>query len=79
MNGLIPIIFRKVQEQMTAAYDFGIRNIWIVNLGDILTTEFPLSYFLDLAYDYEKYSTLDFNTFDYTKQWIGKQFASLSD
>jgi len=79
MNGLIPIIFRKVQEQMTAAYDFGIRNIWIVNLGDILTTEFPLSYFLDLAYDYEKYSTLDFNTFDYTKQWIGKQFASLSE
>jgi len=69
----------KVQEQMTAAYDFGIRNIWIVNLGDILTTEFPLSYFLDLAYDYEKYSTLDFNTFDYTKQWIGKQFASLSE
>jgi hypothetical protein len=69
----------KVQEQMTAAYDFGIRNIWIVNLGDVLTTEFPLSYFLDLAYDYEKYSTLDFNTFDYTKQWIGKQFASLTE
>ncbi|KAG4081225.1 alpha-glucuronidase Gh115A [Neocallimastix lanati (nom. inval.)] len=46
---------------------------------NILTTEFPLSYFLDLAYDYEKYSTFDFNTFDYTKQWIGKQFASSSE
>ena len=69
----------KVKEQMTAAYDFGIRDLWIVNVGDICTNEFPLSYFLDLAYDYEKYSSLDYTTQTYTKEWINKQFASYSD
>ncbi|MCQ2590825.1 MAG: glycosyl hydrolase 115 family protein [Treponema sp.] len=69
----------KVKEQMCAAYDFGIRDLWIVNVGDIMTNEFPLSYFLDLAYDYEKYSQAESTTQDYTKQWICKQFPALSD
>ena len=68
----------KVKEQMTAAYEFGIRDLWIVNVGDILTNEYPLSYFLDLAYDYEKYSPADFTTAQYTKKWAERQFAYLS-
>lgn len=69
----------KVKEQMTAAYDFGIRELWIVNVGDICTNEFPLSYFLNLAYDYEKYSNLEYTTQTYTKEWINSQFANLSE
>lgn len=66
----------KVWEQMTMAYDFGVRDLWIVNVGDIATQEFPLSYFLDLAYDFEKWGTTAINKTDlYTKQWIQKQFA----
>ncbi|MCR5435581.1 MAG: glycosyl hydrolase 115 family protein [Treponema sp.] len=68
----------KVKEQMCMAYDFGIRNIWIVNVGDILTNEFPLSYFLNLAYDYEKYSKSDNTILSYTKNWVEFQFAGLS-
>lgn len=68
----------KVKEQMCAAYDFGIRELWIVNVGDIMTNEFPLSYFLDLAYDYEKYSALDFTSTLYTKNWIEKNFNALT-
>ncbi len=67
----------KVKEQMCAAYDFGIRDLWIVNVGDIMTTEFPLSYFLDLAYDYEKYSADEYTTEKYTCEWIERQFAGL--
>ncbi|NRK74518.1 alpha-glucuronidase, partial [Salmonella enterica subsp. enterica serovar Typhi] len=33
----------KIWEQMTMAYDFGVRDLWIVNVGDIATQEFPLS------------------------------------
>ncbi|WP_410770242.1 glycosyl hydrolase 115 family protein [Fontibacillus sp. BL9] len=66
----------KIWEQMTMAYDFGIRDLWIVNVGDIATQEFPLSYFLDLAYDFEQWGTGAINKTDlYTKQWIQKQFA----
>ena len=61
----------KAREQMTAAYEFGIRDLWIVNVGDILTNEFPLSYFLNLGYDYEKYNS---DTKAYTDAWFAAQF-----
>lgn len=68
----------KVKEQMSAAYDFGIRDLWIVNVGDVLTNEFPLNYFLDLAYDYEKYSAEEYTTQQYTKEWVKFNFPSLN-
>lgn len=65
----------KVWEQMTTAYEFGVRDLWIVNVGDIFTNEFPLSYFLTLAYDFEQWGTQNPNSTDtYTKQWISAQF-----
>ncbi|MCR4579330.1 MAG: glycosyl hydrolase 115 family protein [Treponema sp.] len=64
----------KVKEQMTAAYEFGIRELWIVNMGDVLTNELPLSFFLDLAYDYESYSKNDFTTAEYTRRWVDFNF-----
>lgn len=69
----------KVKEQMTAAYEFGIRDLWIVNVGDILTNEYPLSYFLNLAYDYDTFSRADFSTAQYTKNWVDAQFPYFSD
>lgn len=45
----------KVWEQMTMAYEYGVRQIWVTNIGDIGTQELGLSYFLDLAYDIEKW------------------------
>ncbi len=45
----------KIWEQMSMAYEFGIREIWVVNVGDLKPQEVPLTYFMDLAYDYEKY------------------------
>ena len=58
-------------EQMTQAYDYGVRSIWILNVGDLKHNEFPLSYFMDLAYDFEKWGTQAPNTtFEYTKEAI---------
>src|SRR5690625_4523018 len=68
----------KVWEQMTMSYDFGIRDLWIVNVGDIATMEFPLSYFLDLAYDFDKWGTNAINTTEqYTREWIDQQFTGI--
>lgn len=69
----------KVKEQMCAAYDFGIQDLWIVNVGDVMTNEFPLNYFLDLAYDYEKYSASEYTTQKWTKEWIDFNFPGLTD
>lgn len=66
----------KIWEQMTMAYDFGVRDLWIVNVGDVYTQEYPLSFFLDLAYDFDKWGTDAINKTDlYTEQWIEQQFS----
>lgn len=66
----------KVWEQMTAAYEFGVRDIWVVNIGDIGTQEYGLSFFLDLAYDIEKWGGTNAEiTKEYTRNWVAKQFA----
>lgn len=65
-----------VWEQMTNAYESGIQKLWIVNVGDFAFQEFPLNYFMDLAYDYERYGILHPNeTRRYTEEWIDRQFA----
>lgn len=61
----------KIWEQMTMAYDFGVRDAWIVNVGDIKNQELPLSYFLDLAYDFESWGSTAINrTTEYTRNWL---------
>jgi hypothetical protein len=70
----------KVWEQMTTAWEFGVRDLWIVNVGDICTNEFPLSYFLDLAYDFGKWGSKAVGaTRRYTREWAEAQFGSRLD
>lgn len=38
-------------QQMTTAYDSGIKKIWILNVGDIKPAEYQLELFLDMAWD----------------------------
>ncbi|WP_035766418.1 glycosyl hydrolase 115 family protein [Butyrivibrio sp. NC2002] len=63
----------KVWDQLTMCYDFGIRSAWIVNVGDIKNQELPLSYFMDLAYDFDKWGTTAINkTAEYTVSFFEK-------
>lgn len=67
----------KIWEQMTEAYEYGVRELWIVNVGDVKFQEFPLNYFMDLAYDFEKWGSLAPNsTKEYAKAWIESVFGS---
>lgn len=67
----------KTWEQMTTAYDFGIRNLWIVNVGDIFSNEYPLSFFLDLAYDFDRWGTSNPDApSEYTKLIVERVFGS---
>lgn len=47
--------FSQLWEQMTEAWDYGVRKLWIVNVGDVKFHEVLLQYFMDLAYDYERF------------------------
>lgn len=68
----------KVWEQMTGAYEYGVREIWVTNIGDIGTQEFGLSYFLDLAYDIDRWGGQDAAvTTTYTKLWVQRNFQGV--
>ncbi|MDR0464588.1 MAG: glycosyl hydrolase 115 family protein [Treponema sp.] len=67
--------FERTWEQMCMAYDYGIKEIWIVNVGDLKFNEVPLSYFMELAYDFEKWGTSAPNSIDkYTSMWLMNNF-----
>ncbi|HET9747075.1 MAG TPA: glycosyl hydrolase 115 family protein, partial [Chitinophagaceae bacterium] len=63
----------RVWEQMHLAYEYGVKQIWIVNVGDIKPMEFPISFWLDYAWDPEKIGADDLQK--YTEQWAAAQFG----
>jgi hypothetical protein len=63
----------RVWEQMHLAYEYGVNKIWIVNVGDLKPMEFPISFFLDYAYDPKKWS--EDNLKNFYAHWAGEQFG----
>ncbi len=64
----------RVWEQMHMAWEYNAREIWIVNVGDIKPMEFPISFFLDYAWNPEKIGANDLQR--YTEQWCAAQFGT---
>lgn len=70
----------KIWEQMTSAYDNGITDVWIADVGNLFTNEYPLAFFLDLAYDLSAWGTGNKNCAEeYTKEFVKKSLAGLSE
>lgn len=63
----------RIWEQIHMAWEYGARQIWIVNVGDIKPMEFPISFFLDYAWNPEKIGAGDLQK--YTEQWSAEQFG----
>jgi len=61
-------------EQMHLAYEYGARQLWIVNVGDLKPMEFPISFFLDQAWKPEAFG-LD-RLERYPAQWAAEQFGA---
>ena len=72
--------FSLLWEQMCLAYDYGIRDVWILNTGDLKGNEVSLHQFLDLAYDYDKWgSHLADNWRQWVEHFVAATFPSLND
>lgn len=63
---------QRTWEQITLAYNYGVRKLWVVNVGDLKGQEYPLSYFIDLAWNPEQ--SLE-EMEGYTKNWVEKQLG----
>ncbi len=71
--------FSKLWEQMCLAYDYGIRDVWILNVGDLKGNEVSLHQFLDLAYDYDKWGSHDpLNWSKWVKFFVQETFPGLN-
>ncbi|MBQ9120504.1 MAG: glycosyl hydrolase 115 family protein [Lachnospiraceae bacterium] len=64
----------KTWEQMSMAYEYGVRQIWIVNVGDLKPMELPLTYFLDLAYDFDTWGKEN-RVQEYLAKFVEREFG----
>lgn len=60
-------------EQLTLAYENGIDRLWILNVGDLKPMEYPISQFMDMAWNPRKYDVN--NITRHTSDWCAQQFG----
>ena len=63
----------RVWEQMNLAYRHGVDRIWIVNVGDLKPMEFPISFFLDYAWNPDRWPAARLP--EYTRLWAEQKFG----
>ena len=63
-----------VWEEMTKAYDHGAQRIWIVNVGDIKPAEIGTEFFLQMAWDINRWRRD--NLPDYLVEWATREFGA---
>src|SRR5258708_15859897 len=58
---------------MNLAYKYGADRIWIVNVGDLKPMEFPIEFFLSLAWNPQRWS--EESIAEYTNLWAEREFG----
>ena len=62
-----------IWQEMSKAYENGMRNLWIVNVGDIKPAEIGMEFFLQMAYDAKRWNVE--NQHLYLKEWAKREFS----
>lgn len=63
----------RIWEQMSLCYEHGVSELWILNVGDIKPMEYPIQFFLDMAWNPEQYDAT--NIHDHTVKFCRTQFG----
>ncbi|WP_321437932.1 glycosyl hydrolase 115 family protein [uncultured Bacteroides sp.] len=64
---------QRIWEQMNLTYRYGVDKIWILNVGDLKPMEYPISFFLDMAWNPDQFSAN--NLIEHTEKWCAQQFG----
>lgn len=64
---------QRLWEQMNLTYSHGVDRIWVVNVGDLKPMEYPISFFLDMAWDPTRFTAS--NLLRHTENWCAQQFG----
>jgi hypothetical protein len=63
----------KIWDQMSLTGQYGADRIWIVNVGHFKGYEFPLEYFMGLAWDTNRWT--NDNTDEFTRRWAERELG----
>jgi len=63
----------KIWDQMSLADKYGANRIWIVNVGHLKGYAFPISYFMNLAWNTNRWTSNNINQF--ARLWARQQFG----
>lgn len=61
-------------EQMQLTYDYGVDKLWVLNVGDLKPMEYPITLFLDMAWNPKRYNAG--NLLDHTRRFCAQQFGA---
>ena len=61
-------------EQLQLTYSYGVDKVWILNVGDLKPMEYPMTFFLDMAWNPETFNENNLN--DYTRKFCTEQFGA---
>jgi hypothetical protein len=64
----------KTWQQMNLAYEYNARQIWVVNVGDLKPMEYPISFFLDFAWNPKRWPASKLK--QYAVEWAKQQFGA---
>lgn len=67
----------RIWDQMELCYRHGVREMWILNVGDLKPMEYPIQFFLDLAWNPERMKAQDISrhTVEFCKTQFGPAHA----
>ena len=71
---LSPLSTAFLSSELTKAYTYGARKIWVFNVGDIKPAEKEISFVMDLAWDINRWKPSEAH--NYIKYWAAKTFGN---
>ena len=71
---LSPLSTSFLSTELTKAYTYGARKIWVFNVGDIKPAEKEISFVMDLAWDINRWKPSEAH--NYIKYWATKTFGN---
>ena len=60
-------------EQLQLTYDYGVDKLWVLNVGDLKPMEYPITLFLDMAWNPKQYTAS--NLLDHPKKFCAATFG----
>lgn len=64
---------QRIWEQMNLTYVHGVRELWVVNVGDFKPMEYPITFFLDMAWNPSRFN--ENNLLQHTERFCAQQFG----